>query len=680
MPIMTAPGPRWPRRLAVGGAIIVALLALLYVVQYVTRGRFWQGTFERIATAKVGRPVKVAGDFQLYLDPALRFHAEGLSVANPDWAQQPQLFSARRIDLDMSVWQLLFGDTVLRNLAIDGGRIGLERDAKGRNSWTFAGDVPFKLPIIDRAAITDTSLGFIDAVRRAKVTLSFGPVTGAVTGTVTGAVAGGASGTAQQVVGPLAFTGGGTAYGAPFTLSGTLTTPNEAAAGGRLGLDLKARVADTAITLAGTLPGATRFDGADLRVTVAGRNMQVPGKLFGIVLPATRPYALAANLTRLGRDYHFTKITGHFGDSDIGGLLRVTAPADAADKLRINGTLTSRVLDILDVGPWIGYSPERLDAKGGKGAITIEAGRPRILPDAPLDIAALKHFDVHVDYTAAAVRTGAVPIANMKLGFYLENQKLDLDPLAFDIVGARLDSVINIDASVRPALTKYDLRVAQVPLGSLLKSFKVDESGTTASMKARLELTGRGDTVRQSLGTSNGRIALVFPAGTLWVRNIELAKLDLQNFVTAFLGKRLKKPTEIRCGVLAFTVKDGKAVADPILFDTTRANYRGRGSFNFADESLALSIEGDSKEFSLLSGQSPIAINGWFAAPGINPLSPELIARAGAGVALGVVASPLAAILAFVDFGNARNNDCEPILAAARDTPAGRAKNGTAKK
>ncbi|MBC7521256.1 MAG: AsmA family protein [Sandarakinorhabdus sp.] len=654
LPVTVSTGPRWPRRLAIALAALLALIAVLYVVQYVTRGRFWRGTFERMASAQVGRPVRVAGDFQLYLDPALRFHAEGLSVANPAWAEQPQLFTARRIDLDMPAWRLLFGGRIIRNLVIDGGRIGLERDAAGRNSWTFANDQPFHLPIIDRAAITDTRLGFIDAVRRARIELRFAPV------------AGSASATGQQMAGPLAFSGGGTAYDAPFTLSGTLTTPNDAAIGGRVGLDLKANVADTAITLAGTLPGATRFEGADLRVTAAGRNLQVPGKLFGIILPATRPYALAANLTRQGRDYRFTNITGHFGDSDLAGMLRVTPPADAADKLRVNGALHSRTLDILDVGPFIGYSPARLDAKGGKGAITIEAGHPRVLPDAPLAVEQLQHFDAHVDYTAASVRTGTVVIANLKLGFYLEDRQLDLDPLAFDLAGGRFDGIIGINARVSPVVTNYDLKLSQVPIGRLLASFKVDESGTTASMRARVQLVGKGDTVRQSLGSATGRIALVFPAGTFWVRNIELAKLDLQNFFTAFLGKRLKKPTEIRCGIIAFTVKDGKAVADPILFDTSKANYAGTGGFDFGDESLHLSIQGKSKEFSLLSGQSPIAINGWFAAPSVNPISGKLIGRAAAALALGVFATPFAAIIAFVDFGGAKDIDCKPVEAGSR--------------
>ncbi len=659
-------GRGWRRVLQALLALLVVLIGL-YIYQYVTRGRFWRGTFERVVSERAGRPVRVAGDFQLYLDPDIRFRAEGLSVANPEWAEQDQLFSARLIELDISVWRLIFGEQIIRNLRIDGGRAGLQQDARGRNTWTFAGDAPLELPTIDRAAITDTRLSFIDAVRRARIDLRFGDIAG--TSTAAG----------QRVAGPLTFTGRGTAYGSPFTLDGRLTTPNQAAEGGRIGLDVAARVADTRITVAGTLPGATRFDGAPLTVTVAGRNLQTPGRLFGIVLPATRPYALRAVMTKDGQRYHFRRVAGRFGDSDIAGDLRVTAPADADDKLRLDGDLSSRVLDILDVGPLLGYSPERLDAEGGKGAITVEAGRPRVLPDAPLAIEQLKHFDAHVDYSVATVRTGTVPIANLKLGFDLKDRVLALDPLAFDFATGRLTSVIRINAAVAPVVTDYDIRLSQVPIGKLLTSFKVEDSGTTAAMRARIQLTGKGETVRKSLGSSNGRIALVFPAGTLWLRNIELAKLDLQNFVSHFFGKRLKKPAEIRCGVVAFTVTDGKAKADPVLFDTTRANFRGSGGFDFADESLAMSFEGKSKEFSLFSGQSPIGVGGWFAAPAINPISGELITRGAAAVALGVVATPLASILAFVDLGTAKDNACAPILAAKRDAPVSRAENAKAK-
>src|SRR5207244_1252123 len=113
------------------------------------------------------------------------------------------------------------------------------------------------------------------------------------------------------------------------------------------------------------------------------------------------------------------------------------------------------------------------------------------------------------------------------------------------------------------------------------------------------------------------------------------------------------------------TVRDGIATADPILIDTQQNVILGRGNFSFRDESLNMSVRADAKKFSMFSGQSPVGVNGHFASPGINPISPQLLTRGGAAIALGVVASPLAAVLAFVDVGDAKSAACGPVLAAA---------------
>lgn len=635
-----------------GVAAVLALLLAAYVILYVTKGRFLKHPFERYASSTAGRAVTVGGDFQLYLNPHVKFLAEDLAVANPAWARDDMLFKARLIDLELGFWRLLFGEQRYRYVRLDQGVFGLERDKAGRVSWSFDPTNPLEIPDIARADITGTRLHYRDDMRRIDVAVAIGDV----------------DATAQsgrgRIAAPLTFRGGGTAKAAPFTVRGALTTPNDTFAGGRTGLDLHVGVADSKIDVSGTLAGATRLEGAELRFAAAGRNLQTPFALLGIAVPATRPYRISADLTKVGSEFRFTRLNGRFGDSDIAGKL--TMARTGAGRLRLDGDLSSKTLDILDVGPWIGYSPAALDARGGKGAVIVKSGHPTILPDAPLDIGGLAGYDAHIVYTAAQVRTGNAPVTALKTDLTLDDRKLTLDPLAFDVSGGRLTSKIVLNARARPVVTDYDIRLSQVALGRLLKSFDVENSGTTATVRGRLQLRGFGDTVHKSLASSNGRIALVFPSGTLWVRNIELAKLDLQNFIAAFFKGKLKHPTSIRCGLVAFTVTNGVAVADPIFFDTNRAIYRGRGQFSFHDESLRLAVEGDSKEFSLFSGQSPIAIGGYFAAPTINPISKELIGRAVAGVALGVALTPLAAILAFVDFGEEKNTDCTPVLAAKR--------------
>jgi AsmA family protein len=647
---------RWsPLRIAVAIVLsLTTLFVLAYIILYVTRGRFLKDPFVHVASRMSGRAVSIDGDFQLYLDPHIRFVADGLRVANPAWAKDPALVATRHIDLSMNFWSALFGDRKVRSVIIDGGSFGLERDATGRNTWTFDGRAPLEIPPIDIARITGTSVHYRDDLRRIDVKLRLGDVVA----------------DDKRIDHPLTFAGNGTAMGAPFTIVGALTTPQTTLTGGRTGLDLHVTVADTKIDVTGALPGATRLDGADLKFIVAGRNLRTPFALLGISVPQTRPYRLAAALTKTGSEFRFTHITGRIGDSDIAGKLTMQRQTGRdAGRLRLDAILSSKVLDILDVGPLIGYSPARLDAMGGKGAVTVEAGRTYVLPDTPLAIDGLRNYDAHLAYTAAHLRTGTAVIDAIDADITLDHSLLRLAPVAFTLAGGRMVFAVLLNARVKPVITDYDVLVGPLPLGRLLSSFDVENSGTTATMRGRIKLRGTGDTVRKSLGSATGRVALVFPSGTLWIRNVELAKLDLQNYLFAVFGKRLKHPTEIRCGLVAFTMVDGLGTADPIFFDTKRAVFRGTGQINVRDETMALSVQGDSKEFSLFSGQSPIAINGSFVAPHINVISGKLLGRTAAAVALGAVLTPIASILAFVDLGEQKDTDCTPVLAASRSAP-----------
>ena len=570
-------------------ATIVGLIVLAWAILFVTKGRFLKPTFVKYASKYADRPVTVGGDFQLYFNPFhLKFLAQGLTLANPAWAHDRQLFTARLIDTEISTWDLIFGHQHVLFLTLDGANAGLEVDKAGRNTWTFAGNTPFKVPPIDRANITGSTLHYIDAKNRADVKLAFGDLAGNV----------GRKGT-EQVNGPLTFKGGGTALAQPFTLRGAFTTPNSTITGGRTGLELHANLAQTAIDVTGTLVKVNQFDDADLHVTVAGHNLQTLFRVGGMIAPATRPYKLSAHFTKNDNEYRLEQIGGHFGDSDLAGHLTIET---GGKRPKILGDLTSNTLDILDVGPWIGYDPDKLDKQGGKGAIKTVGGHPSVLPDAPLALDGLSSIDATVAYHAKQVRTGTVPIANLALALDLDDRRMFLKPIAFDVIGGRITANIDLNARRQPVSTDYDIRMTAVPIGKLLTSFKVEDNGTTANVAGHIALHGLGDTVKKSLGSSNGRIAIVVSQGTLWIRNIELAKLDVQNFVVALLGKDLKKPRDIRCGVAAFTVRDGVAAADPVLFDTGRAVYAMKGQFSFKDESLGLSLRGRSKEPELLLG------------------------------------------------------------------------------
>ena len=644
-------------------AYIIGFIFLLWLILFITKGRFLKHPFERFLTSRLERTVRIGGDFQLYFDPiTIKFRAEKMAIANTPWASRPNFFQADLIDTRIAPLSLLFGDKYrVRWLELRNGAADLEwsRDGKS-NTWTF-GDPdkkgePLDLPLVRRALLAGTTLRYRDPRMQLRTDIRFETVKAQDT----------------RFASDVRFSGDGMMRDRPFTLRGGLLSPNETVTGGKNSLALHAQSGATMMEVSGTLPGATEIEGADLRLLTRGPNLALLFDFLGVAIPETRTYRITSALTKQGGEWRFTHLKGRFGDSDLAGRMTVSMPQN---RLRLKADLTTQTLDIIDVGPFIGYNPHRLEAQGADGAIQNVGGAPRVLPDAPLRVEALRNFDANVRYDVRRVRAPNVPISNIGLTLALERSLLTLSPLTFDMSGGHVSSDIEINARGRPVRTSYDVRLSPTPMGKLLGRWGVEESGTTGIIKARARMTGLGDTVHDSLSTSNGRIAVILPAGTMWARNVQLSELDIGTFITKMFEKKLKEPVQINCGLIAFTVRNGIAAADPIIIDTKKNVMLGRGGFSFKNESLDLAFRADGKKFSLFSGQSPIGINGYFAKPGIDVISPELIARGGAAAALGIAASPLAAVLAFVDVGDAKSAACGPVLAGAT-AAAQRTKSG----
>ncbi|MBZ9646443.1 AsmA family protein [Sphingobium sp. 3R8] len=649
-----------PVRIILG---IVGILFALWLILFITKGRFLKGPFERILTSRLERQVRVGGDFQLYFAPlAIKFRAEGLHVANLPWASRPDLFRAELIDSRIAPLSLIFGAKYrvpwleLRSAAVD---LEWSRDHKS-NTWTF-GDPdrkgePLNLPLIRRALLAGTTLRYRDPVLQLATDIGFETVRAQDT----------------RFAQDIRFSGQGMMRDRPFTLTGGLLSPNQTISRGKNALAARAVAGATVLEVSGTLPGATELEGSDLRLVTHGPNLGLLFDFLGVAIPDTRAYRFTSALTKAGEEWRFTHLKGHFGDSDLAGKMTVSLPRA---RLLIDADLATQTLDIIDVGPFIGYDPDRLAAQGAAGAVETVGGAPRILPDAPLRVEAIRNFDANVRYTMRTIRAPNLPVSNAAVTVKLDHSLLTLSPLTFDMSGGHVASDIEIDARHRPVRTTYDIRLSPTPMGKLLARWGVEESGTSGTVKGRVQMTGLGDTLHDSLGTANGRIAIILPAGSMWARNVQLSELDVGTFVTKMFSGKLKQPVEINCGLIAFTVRNGVAAADPILIDTKKNVMIGRGGFSFRNESLDLAFRADGKKISLFSGQSPVGINGYFAKPGIAVVSPELLTRGGAALALGVVGTPIASLLAFVDSGDAKGAACGPILAGA-SAQAQRTKGG----
>ena len=89
---------------------------------------------------------------------------------------------------------------------------------------------------------------------------------------------------------------------------------------------------------------------------------------------------------------------------------------------------------------------------------------------------------------------------------------------------------------------------------AIQQRFGVEQAGTTGSVKARIRMKGTGNTLRDSLATSNGRIAIILPKGTFWTKYVQLAEfyLYLVQLLVYLVLFGAFGPQQRLCGLLFF--------------------------------------------------------------------------------------------------------------------------------
>ncbi|MBD8735136.1 AsmA family protein [Sphingomonas sp. CFBP 13706] len=630
---------------------IVAVIAAIWLVLYITKGRFLKHPFERIVGSMTHRTVTVGGDFQLYFAPfRIKFYAERFTLSNPDWASRPNLFQADKLDTRIAPLSLIFGKRRLYWLDLVNGAVDLEWNAAHTaNSWTFSdkkGGEPLEFPRIDVATVTGTSVRYLDPRMRVLANLDVADIR-SVDATIGRAVG---------------LKGTGRLRETPFTVTAQLLSPDATANRGQNKLVARMRAAGNVIDVAGTLPSIADVENVPLAVTARGANLSTLLGVIDVAIPNTRTYRLRGQLVKQGEEYHFTRITGVAGKTDLAGKLTITN----GERIHLDSVLATKSLDIVDAAPFIGYNPDIVESRGAVAAAAATgAGAQRLLPDGNFPVETMQIFDADLKWTIGVVRSKNIPISNVDLTLDLERGRLALSPLTFAMARGNVASDAVFDTRSRPSAVSYDIRLAPTPMGRLLKGYGLAEAGTTGTIKGRIKLDGRGDSIHDSLASSRGRIAFVMPSGALSVRNVQLAELDIGTFAQRMFQGKLDEPVQVNCGLIGFTVRGGVAAADPILIDTKKNVIVGRGGFSFRNEAVDLAFRADSKKFSLFAGQSPVGFGGVFAAPKMSVVSKDLLARVGTGLGLALVATPVAGVLAFVDVGDAKATACGPVLAGA---------------
>jgi hypothetical protein len=650
--------------LALGAALLLAVVAILALFDW----NWFKGPIQRAASARLGREVSLSGPLRVKLwSSAPTITVTRLRIGNPAWESNKRPFvEIERVQAQLDLHALVRGHLVLRRLELVHPRIYLHQEQSGRANWTFANDAspnspspkPTKLPAIRDLVIDAGELVLNDELRRLRIE-----------GTVQ------AHEQSYQPEGkPFRVDGRGSINREPFRL--------EIAGGPLLAISperpypfsLAIKAGENNIDATGRVEHPFDMAGLDLQLTAGGHDLAELYYLTQLALPNTPPYQVRAHITRDGQRFAVRDIKGSLGRSDISGQVDVDV---SRKRPAIDAKLTSRHLLLADLGAVTGSragGPASLDS----GSPTVAGARStrggtndpgRLFPNAHLQADRVRAMDAKLQFSANSIEAGTVPLSRLRLKAALKNGVLTVEPFDLEMPQGHLAGLVHLDARQDVPQVRVDLHLRDLQLNQLKGKTPNAAAPLDGLMQARLIIEGSGDSVRDLMAHANGSLTAVVPQGEIRSAFAELAGID----VAEGIGLLLKKPDDraaIRCGIARFDLVDGIAHAQTFVIDTQNVVITGGGEVELGTEQLDMTIKGKPKKVRLVRLRTPIKLEGHLLQPKFALEPGHLLKQGAIGAALATVVTPVAALLAFVDPGLAKDQNCAQLLAPAEPSMA----------
>ena len=645
--------PVWKWIGGVAGALVVAVVLVVALFNW----NWLRGPLESRLSAATGKDVTIAGPITGEYAWTPTITLSDIKILAPDWKPDPQVARIDKIEFQIELKKLLGGTVSIPTLRIEKPVAKLERRGDEAN-WDIAAEASGpssrrSFPLLGDIVVTNGAVSYRDPAKHLSLD-----------GTVASLKGNGGPGG-----GPFKLDGKGTYQKAPFTLKLTGDSLLHMRGGNDpYKVDVTADIGNTHVVAGGTIADPVKMTGLALGMQIRGDNAEDLYAFFGIPAPTTPPYKLSGTLDRpKAAVWTFHDFGGTVGVSDLNGALTFDL---SKKRLFISGVLQSNVLRLSDLGVVVG-APTKPSAQAPVNADQKKvaadfAQSDRLLPDAPLQVDAVRNVDMDISFKAAKVQAEDLPMDRIDMHLKTDGGVMTLDPLQIGLAGGLLRGTVAIDARGDAVKSDSDIRFSEFKIERFFAPTADKTPTVTGEIEGRLRFTGTGDSLRRALGTADGTASFVVAKGTISKWASALLGLDVAKALGVLISG--DKKIELNCFVSDFAIKKGVMTPRTLVIDTDTALITGKGMISLTDEKFDMEIKGQSKK-PTLSLRGPIHATGTFRHPDTG-LGSEAYARLGGSALLGALLTPVAAIITFIDSGKDHDADCGGLEAKTQANAA----------
>lgn len=589
---------RW-RLLKVGLAAAASLVLLAGVAAIIAFMNIDPRTYAGLVTEAVeeatGRKLEINGNIDIALGLTPGVVIEDITLSNANWSEQPLMASARRLEVEIRLLPLLFGDVKIRRIILTGAQINLERAADGKDNWTFAANAKpapadaesaSGLPEIHQIRIEDSRLVFNDQAAKEHREASIKLLKLTTDGL-------------DQI---LEFDLAGAVDGQPLKAEGEIDSLKALTDGGDLAIDVELQSGQSRLAAKGSIEAPYFSADMDLNIEGSGPTLAEIGRPFGIVLAERGPFKISGALSGGDKQYKVDELEASVAQSDLKG----NAALDfRGARPNFTGVLQSNHLDLSDI----------LADEPASEAAPAEPDDGRLFSDDPIPFDAIKTVDGDLAFDAKSFVSNSVELKDVTGRLVLADGVATLSPFRAGISGGQLvlSSVINV-AGKTPAVT-LRTNADGISGNDLLGLLGLDGVLGGGSANLALDLNGQGASLHDLMATLGGAAQLHMSGGYI---NNEFARFLLAD-MTQMIATAGQGGAGVSCLVTSFDVKKGIATSKKTVIDAPGAAIVGSGKINLGKETIGMRFEPVAKQIGLSQFAVPVDVVGALGSPSVQP-------------------------------------------------------------
>ena len=261
-----------------------------------------------------------------------------------------------------------------------------------------------------------------------------------------------------------------------------------------------------------------------------------------------------------------------------------------------------------------------------------------------------------------------LPLDTLSTNVVLQDGVLHLAPMRFGVDKGHINIDLKINSQADHAPTDLVVAIKDYPIHRIVGKPGTERQNaptTFGYLGGRVELHGVGESTHRFVASADGSAGFVAQGGSLGLLMVELMDLDI-----AEGAKRLligDAPTPLRCAAVGFEGNKGVMTAKTLVIDTKDTQFVGRGSIDMGREILDITVDPRPKDFSPASLHTDVIVKGTFAKPTAGIDAKNIAMRGGAAAVLGVLLTPLAALLPLIELGGGKDADCQALFAQVHE-------------